>query len=478
MSLISSLGVGSNLDLSGLLDKLAAAESQPLVALQKQQVSYTAKLSAYGTLQNALSSFQATANKLGDASLFQGVKVTSSATDILSATGSATGAVGSYSVEVTRLAQAQSLAATGVADPKAAVGQGSVTIDFGTISGGVLDPATGRYSGAAFSPDTARAAQTIVLDSSNNSLEGLRDAINKNTTLGVTASIINDGGASPYRLVLTSSQTGEASSLRIAVTGDASLQSLVAHDPSAVQGLQQTTTAANAALKVNGIGVTSASNTVKDAVQGVTMTLARTGSSTLTVSRDNAATEAAVNAFVNAYNSLQTTAAQLTRYDQEKKAGAALVGDSTLRGIQSNIRAALNTPQAGEFKVLSKVGVSFQKDGTMALDADKLKTALADNREAVIELFAGNGGDTGYGKRVSALVDTFIGTSGAISNATAGVNATLKSLDARYSATELGVEAKVARYRAQFTQLDLLMSRMNSTTSYLTAQFDAMNASK
>lgn len=473
---ISSLGVGSNLDLSGLLEKLAAGESQPLVALKKQQASYTAKLSAYGTLQNALSSFQAAAKKLSDASLFQGMKVTSSATDILSATGSATSAIGGYSVEVTQLARAQSLAATGVTDPKAAVGQGSVTIDFGTVSGGVFDSVTGKYSGAAFAPDAARTAQTLVIDGNNNSLEGLRDAINKNVTLGVTASIINDGGASPFRLVLNSSQTGAASSLRIAVTGDASLQSLVAHDSSAAQSLQQTAVAANAALKVNGIGVASSSNTVKDAVQGVTMTLSKAGSSTLTVSHDNAATEAAVNAFVSTYNNLQNSAAQLTKYDPAKKVGAALVGDSTLRSIQSNIRAALNTPEAGELKVLSKVGISFQKDGTIALDADKLKTALTGNREAVIELFAGTGEDTGFGKRVSTLVQTYIGSSGAISNATAGVSATLKSLDTRYAVTEASVEAKVARYRAQFIQLDLFMSRSNSTTSYLKSQFESMSA--
>ena len=196
----------------------------------------------------------------------------------------------------------------------------------------------------------------------------------------------------------------------------------------------------------------------------------------MTVSHDNAATEAAVNAFVSSYNNLQNSAAQLTKYDPAKKVGAALVGDSTLRSIQSNIRAALNTPEAGELKVLSKVGISFQKDGTIALDADKLKTALTGNREAVIELFAGTGEDTGFGKRVSTLVQTYIGSSGAISNATAGVSATLKSLDTRYDVTEASVEAKVARYRAQFIQLDLFMSRSNSTTSYLKSQFESMSA--
>jgi len=127
MSSVSSLGVGSNLDLSGLLDKLAAAESAPLVALQKQQTSYTAKLSAYGTLQNALSNFKAAAGKLADSTLFEGVKVASSAADVLTATSAATGVSGNYAVEVTELAQAQSLAAAGVVDSKAAVGAGRVT---------------------------------------------------------------------------------------------------------------------------------------------------------------------------------------------------------------------------------------------------------------------------------------------------------------------------------------------------------------
>ena len=478
MASVASLGVGSNLDLSGLLTSLTTAESQPLVMLQKQQISYTAKLSAYGTLQNALSSFQSAASKLADATLFQGVKAASSATDVLTASASATGVAGSYSIEVTQLAQSQSLAAAGVVDPKAVIGKGTVTLDFGSISGGTLDPVTGTYSGAGFSPDAGRAAQSIVIDDSNNSLEGLRDAINNHADMGVTASIVNDGGASPYRLVLSSKQTGEASSMRIAVTGDASLQGLLNHDPSASQALQQTAAARNATLKVNGIDVTSKTNTVAEAVQGVTMTLAKTGTSTLTVSRDTGSVESAVSSFVTAYNSLQTTAGQLSRYDTEKHTGAALVGDSTLRTIQTRIRAALNTPQVGELKVLSKVGVSFQKDGTLTLDAAKLKTAFADNRSAVAELFAGAGGSTGVGKQVSALVDTFTSASGMLNAVTTGVKTTLKSLDNQYAATETRVQATVARYRTQFTELDMLVSRMTSTASYLTQQFANMSSNK
>lgn len=476
---ISSLGVGSNLDLSGLLDRLAAAESQPLVALQKQQVSYTAKLSAYGTLQNALTSFQAAASKLADATVFKGATVASTATDVLSASADSAAVAGTYAVSVTQLAQAQSLVSSGVASATSAIGAGAattVTVDFGSIVG-TLDTTIGTYNaGATFTADAARPPVSLTIDSTNTTLAGIRDAVNKTTGIGVSASIVNDGTIN--RLVLTSTTTGEKSSMRISVSGDAAVGLLLANDPTGTQNLKQTITATDAALTVNGIAVTSATNTMASSVQGVTMTLAKIGSSTLTVSRDTAPVESAVSAFVNAYNSLQSTASQLSRYDVSKKSGAALVGDSTLRSIQTGIRTALNTPQAGTLKVLSTVGVSLQKDGALVFDATKLKSAFAGNRDAVVELFAGTGGNTGYGVQVSALVGTFTGTDGKLSNATAGVNTTLKSLGTQFVATEVSVQAKVARFRAQFTQLDLMMARMNSTTSYLTQQFNAMNGSK
>lgn len=479
MTSVASLGVGSNLDLSGLLDKLANAESQPLVLLQKQQVSYTSKLSAYGTLQGVLSSFQAAANKLSGASLFQGVKALSSAADVLTATGDSTAVAGTYAVNVTQLAAAQSLVSAGVASTTAAIGAGAattVTIDYGAIAG-TLNPATGTYdAGATFTADAARAPVSLTIDGTNNTLSGIRDKINSTAGIGATASIVNDGTTN--RLVLTSTTTGQKSSMRISVAGDAALQSLLANDPAGTQNFKETATATNAALTVNGIAVTSGSNTVASSIQGVTMTLAKTGLSTLTVSQDTSAVESAISDFVKAYNSLQSTATQLTKYDQKTNTGAALVGDSTLRAIQSRIRATLNTPQAGEYTVLSKVGVTFQKDGTIAFDAAKLKSAFAANKEAVSALFAGTVSNKGYGKQVSELIDTFTGTHGMLKGATDGVKTTLESLDKQYAATEERVDSKVARYRAQFTQLDTLMARLNSTSSYLTQQFANLSSSK
>ncbi|WPH19568.1 flagellar filament capping protein FliD [Variovorax paradoxus] len=480
MASFSSLGVGSNLDLSTLLTQLQTAESQPLVLLQQRQVSYTSKLSAYGTLQSSLSTLQTAAKKLSDPALFQGVKAVSSAADVLTASAAGTATAGTYAVNVTQLAQPQSLVAAGQASTTTAIGSGTITIDFGAITGGTLDPATGTYTGAGFTPDATRTAVPITINGSNNTLAGIRDAINA-AKAGVSASIVNDGSGTPNRLVLTSLQSGETSSMRVSVAGDAALQGLLNNDPAGTQNLRQTVAAQNAELTVNGIAVTSASNTVKEAIQGTTLTLLKTGASSLSTQADTAAVETAINDFVKAYNSLQATARTLTTYDQDSKTGAALVGDSTLRNLQTSIRQALTTPQAGganDMKVLSEIGVAFQKDGTMAVDSAKLKSALAGNLAGVSGLFASATGSTaGYGKQLSALVDNLTSTGGALKVASDGMTASLKQLDQQYTDMQMRVEAKVERYRAQFTQLDLLMSQMNSTSNYLTQQFASMQNS-
>jgi len=481
MATITSLGVGSNLDLGTLLKQLQTAESQPLVALDAKAKSYTSKLSAYGTLQSALGVLQTAAKKLADPALFQTVTGTPSVSGILAASSTDASSAGNYSITVSQLAQSQSAIAAGQASTTTAIGNGKITIDFGTISGGTLDPATGKYSGASFAVDASRVAKPITIDASNNTLAGIRDAIN-GADAGVTASIVNDGSGTPNRLVLVSSQTGEASSMRISVDGDAALQSLLANDPAGTQNLQQTVVAQNARLTVNGIAITSASNTVKDAIQGSTLTLVNTGTTGLSMKANTSAVTTAVNDFVKAYNSLQSTATTLTAYDADTKTGAALMGDSTLRNLQTRIRQALTTPQAGgadDFKVLTEIGISFQKNGTLAVDATKLDKALASNLAGVSKLFASaTASSAGYGKQIDALVTDLNSTGGSLKVASDGVTATIQQLGEQYKAKQAQIDDTVARYRTQFNQLDVLVNSMNSTMSYLKQQFDAMNASK
>lgn len=394
---ISSPGLGSNLDVNSIVSQLMAIERQPLAALDKKEASYQMKLTAYGNLKGAVSSFQSAISGMAVISKFNGFKASAADTSILTASASSIATAGSYAISVTNLAQSQKLVADGQSSTTSAIGTGvstTLTFDFGTISGGVL--ASGKWTGAGFTSSGA-GAKTVTIDSSNNSLTGIKEAIN-NAKIGVTASIVNDGGASPYRLVLSSDSMGKSGSLKVSVSGDATLSTLMAHDPSndAGQSLSETVSAQNADFSVNGVAVSKSTNTVSDVIQGVTLNLLKqtTSSTNLTVSRDTATVTTAINGFAKAYNELNKTLADLTSYNASTKEAGALVGDSAARTIQSQIRGVLSSSirgLTGTYKTLSDIGMSFQKDGTMTVDSTKLQTAMDAHPDDVGMLFAATG---------------------------------------------------------------------------------------
>ncbi|CAG2154527.1 Flagellar hook-associated protein 2 [Cupriavidus yeoncheonensis] len=495
MTSISNLGVGSGLDLSSLLDQLTTAEQAPLDAIKSRASSYQSKLSAYGTLQSMLGAFQGSAKQLADPNFFNSTTAASSNTTVLSAAGSNTATSGTYAINVSALAQSQSLVSAGQASQTAVLTTGTIHIDFGTITDtatGTLDTdpshATyGKYSGATFNANAGSTGFDIKIDSTNNTLQGVRDAINK-ANAGVTASIINDGSGVPYRLVLTSNTTGATNSMQIKVSDEAgtgaSLSGLLSYDVSAGvtgQNLQQTTAAQNAQLTVNNIAVQSTSNTVSGAIQGVTLNLAQTGSSTVSVQRDTGTIQSGVQAFVTAYNNLQKAATSLSAYDPSTNTGSPLTGDTTLRIIQSQMRGLMNMPQVGSganaITTLSQVGVTFQTDGTIQLDSSKLKDALNANPTGVAALFGSTDGKSGYGNQINNLVSTLTSSNGALTSATNGITQTLRDLGTQYAAQQDLVNATIANYKAQFTQLDMIMAQMKNTSTYLTQQFSAMTNS-
>ncbi len=399
---LSSAGIGSNLDVNSIVSQLMMVERLPVTTLNRKEAGYQAKLSAYGSLKSALGSFQSAMNGLSSLSRFQAMSATPADATILTASANSTAAPGSYTVVNTLLAQAQTLAATGQASATAAIGASvttTLTFQFGAITGGTLT--AGKYTGATFTQDATQATGTVTLNSTNNSLQGIRDAINA-ANIGVSAAIVNDGsGATPYRLVLTSGSTGATESMKITVAGDATIAGLLAHnpaaDPATSQKLTQSNAAQDASFAVNGIAMTSASNTVTGAIPGVTLNLAKAGTTTLAVARDTAAVQSAVQAFVKAYNDVNTLATNLSAYNAATKKGAVLQGDSTLRTVQSQVRSTLTsklTGLSGSVTLLSQIGVSLQKDGTMALDTAKLTTAMANNFNDIAGLFAAVGKPT------------------------------------------------------------------------------------
>lgn len=264
---------------------------------------------------------------------------------------------------------------------------------------GLTAGSSGSYSGAGFTQDGTQASGTVTLGANDQSLQGIRDAINK-AGIGVTASIVSDGSSTPYHLVLTSTKTGETSSMKITVaaldgsSADTGLANLLTYDPAGTQSLTQTSAAQSTKLTVNGIAVTSASNSVTGAIQGVTLAIGAVGSTSVVVAKDTSSVKSAVTAFVKAYNDLNNTIKGLTSYDATTKASGALLGDSGVLSIQTRLRQQLGTAVeglSGNLTTMSQVGISFQKDGSLALDSTKLGNAITNNFADIAGLFSAIG---------------------------------------------------------------------------------------
>lgn len=462
---LSAAGVGSGLNVQSLISQLMAVEQRPLTLLATQQAAFQAQLSGLGAVGGAMSALQTAAQSLVSASAAAyGASVSDST--VLTATAGSNAVAGSYALAVTSLAQQQKLIAAGTTSTTTAIGTGAsttLTFQLGTISGGTLT--NGIYSGASFVADPAKALVAVTIDSTNNTLAGIRDAINA-ANAGVTATIINDGSGSPYRLSLTSNATGAASSLQLAVSGDAAISSLLSYDPStATQNLSQTQAAQNAQFSVDGTSITSTSNLVTAAIQGVTLNLAKASpnpspaTATVTVQRDTSGLTAALNSLVQSYNSVNKTIASVSAQ------GAVLQGDWAVLGLERQVRSILGGAQSGgAYTMLSQLGISFQKDGSLALDSTKLAAALSSSITDAATL------TTAIGGAIKNAADNLLGPTGPLANETDGINRSLKNIGSRRIDIQSQLAATQARYQAQFSALDTLLSSMNSTSSFLTQQ--------
>nr|WP_281388438.1 flagellar filament capping protein FliD [Undibacterium jejuense] len=383
--------------LDSIISKLMAIESQPLTAIQQKQASYNSDVTAYGALSGVISAFQSSLTTLSNPATFSNLTATSGDNAIVSASTSSVATAGTYNVNVTQLAQGQSISSAGQTSTTNTIGTGqstTVTFQFGTISGGTSS--NGVYTGATFTQDATQSTGSITINSSNNSLQGIRDTIN-NANIGVKASIIGDGSATPYHLVFASNSTGATSSMKISVSGDTALQGLLSNDPSGTQNFKEINAGQSANLTINGIAVSSNTNSVSSSIQGVTLKLGKVGTTSVSIAANTTAVTTAVNSFVTAYNNINSTIAQLTSYNTTTKAAGALLGDPTVATVQNQLRSTLSnavTGLGGNFTYLAQIGITFQKDGSLAADAGKLQTALTNNFTDVGGLFAAVGQST------------------------------------------------------------------------------------
>ncbi len=474
MSTITALGVGSGLDIADIVRQLVAAERSPVqTRLDSQEKTLEAKLSAFGTLKSALAQFQTGLGELSEVGAFLARTASSGSEEVFTASAGTSAAPGTFDLVVQQVAQSHSLVSKGYESASAAVGSGTLTISVG---------------GNAFS---------VAVDATHGTLAGIRDAITgASDNTGVAASIVRVDGASGgtvAKLVLTSTVTGTEGSLTVAVDdadgvdGDTSGLSALAYLPSdtspAITNLTELRAAQDAKLTLDGQAVTSSSNTVDDAIEGVTLTLQGVSgkdasgawkSSRLAIAIDPSAAAERVQGFVTAYNAVLDAIRSVASYDASSREATALFGDSAVRGLQSRLRAELSRVvsdlPAGAAS-LAEIGVRTGRDGKLELDQDRLHGALNSNLDAVAKLFAGEGG---CAQRLDDLVSSYLDADGLIESRTEGLNGRLEAIEARREALDRRMESLEARLLKQYTAMDTLVAQLQTTSSYLTQQLELL----
>ena len=457
MGTVIASGVGSGLDIDGLVTQLVQAEGAPKqAALDLKETRLQTRLSAYGAFRSAADQLRTALSTLMDLAKFQPRKVTVGDETVLSATAGSTSVPGSYDIEVVDLAAVHKLQSTDFASTTAVVGKGTLTISVGGT------------------------AMSLTIDDSSRTLAGIRDAINNaSNNPGVTATIVT--GTLGSRLVLTGMDTGASQTIRVTQAGGDGGLAQIVYDPGVATALTETQAASNARILVDGIEVVSSTNVFSDAITGVEINAvgeSTPGSTTsLNIAYDREASQKSVEDAVKAFNSLVTSLRGLGKYDAATKAGGPLVGDSTLRDFLAVLRREAGAPLAGQssFGALSDLGVSFALDGTLTIDSTRLAAAFNTRFDDVGRALADP--DNGLAVRLDALLDTYLDTGGLIEARTKGLQSSVSDIsDAREALAERLTQVE-ARLRRQFTSLDILVAQMRNTGNYLASQLASLSTS-
>ena len=460
---ITSSGIGSNLDVNGIIKQLMVLEQKPLTALETKEADYLAKISAVGSLKGVISSLQGAAGNLVPPSgttpfdQFNRYQASVADSNIASVKTDSKAVAGSYRLEVTQLAQEHRIATrTGAespfdADGKLKGGGGTLSIGLGTAGSATPNKST---------PISIEAGATA---------EQIRDAINA-VRAGVSATVIN--GVNGKQLALVGDAVGSDQSISLSGIEELAFGG----SGEAPAGFAESQAAQGSLFKLNGIEVGGTTNTVSTAIDGITLTLLKkseAGVSTMVnVNSDTSALNDAIEGFVKSYNDFNTLAAGLGSYNPTTKVAGILNGDSTLRMAQSVLRGALgNVPgelSTARLQRLSEIGVELQKDGSLKLDKGKLSKAVKNDVEGVANLAAA------YGKSFKTVTEGLVGGSGALAARTEGYNTSIEMLKKQRAAINTRLVGIEARYRKQFTALDTMMSQMNQTSNYLTTQLASL----
>ena len=469
--MISSLGIGSGIDLQGLLDQLVAAERVPTEQrLAVREAGLQSQFSAFGNLTSAVQTVRDAAEKLANLTAQRSARV-SGAIEAVTASADDTAALGDYSVLVDQLATQQSLATSAYASSDALVGSGTLTIAFGNTD---YDADLDSYNG--FTPDPGRATVDIVIGPGDQSLEAVRDAINE-ADADINASIVSDDNGA--RLVLASQVSGANSTLQISVndndlnnTDNAGLSALTFN--AAATHLEQTVAGENARFSVNGLSLVSGSNTGITAVQGLTLDLQAASAQAAIVKVENldSAVATALNEFADAYNGLVDLNSDLASFDPDSGQSGVLFGDTTLRGLIGNLRSGLSGSSinpGGGANSLIELGLTTGEDGKLSLNNEQLDEFLSEDFEASIDRL------NDISDRYLERSDAYINGDGLIAVRTEGIQTRLDDIADERIDLQARIEGLEQRLTRQFANLDTLLANLRTTSQFVTNQLNNLN---
>ena len=455
--MITATGIGSGIDIDSLVQGLVDAERQPLERrIADSETRANALLSGFGDISSRLTSLDAVVTELTDTATFRATTTTSSSSGAFTITSDAGATPGSYTVSVTDIAKAQTLSSKTYSATSDVVGTGTLTLTVG-----------------------ANSPVAVTIDATNNTLAGVRDAINAANS-GVTASVVKDGSA--YRLLLTT-PTGASNTVSIVVSGDGDTTDTGADGLSALNyhagdsQLIQQQAAQDASFAINGLALSSASNTISDVVDGLDLTLtqATTSAVTVTVGLDTDSVISKLESFVALYNSFYSSAKSLTKYDVTTGEAGVLQGDFTAKSILSQLRQSLSEPvQGGSLSTLSEVGIQLNADGDLEFNKATFLTAWNVPR-CCKAFFAGSSSvSSGFAQELDSELASILGSSGSIQSRTTALNTELSDAVDDRQALELRLAKIEARYLRQFNAMDALVAQLTSTGEFLETQFDAL----
>ena len=469
---ISSAGIGSGLDVAGIVNQLLNIERAPIRQLQSEAGKLQTQISAFGRVQSALSTLRDASVKLTQADTWRAAKATSSDPTALGATATGAAQAGNYSINVSRLAVSQTLATANYAGASSPVGSGILRIELGNFDSQPPVPKAGS------------SMVEVVIEPGANSLSAIRDKINS-AGAGVVASVVND--VSGARLVLRSSQTGLENGFRVQVLdddgsdGNAAGLSALAFDPSSGIGIMsRPQQAQNALASINGVAVESATNTLDKTVEGLSFQLRKLGTTEVQVEPDTDALKKSVDEFAKAYNESIKLLREQTRYDPATKQAGALQGDRSGAAMLGQLRN-LFTGSGGNSAVFSRladVGLDLDTDGLIKVNDTKLSAALTQGPE-LQKLFANTDtavpANQGFAKRFEGWLKLSLDSDGTLDSRTQSLQARVKNNEAAQERLEDRVARTEQRLMRQYSALDTRMGQLSGLASYVSQQMSLLN---